>query len=51
MIMCLLIGTAVALHQDDNATPPTAADRHGSHVLPQAIPVAVTTPAPLPRGG
>jgi galactose oxidase len=48
-LMCALIGTAVVLHHTpENAA---AADPHAGHIMPRAVPVAVSTPAPLPRTG
>ncbi|MGX6602566.1 discoidin domain-containing protein [Micromonosporaceae bacterium Da 78-11] len=47
--MCLLVGTAVALHHRPAAAP--AADPHAGHLVPQTVPVAVTQAAPLPRTG
>ncbi len=51
-VLCLLVGAAVALHQSQPA-PPTAVavDPSAGHVMPRAIEVAVTQPAPLPRAG
>ena len=48
-VLCVLIGSAVALHErnDENSF----ADPHAAHVMPSAVPVAVTTAAPLPRTG
>src|SRR4051794_12658843 len=58
-VLCLLPGPAVVLHQNDTgsaadpATGITDADAHAGHILPdaEAVPVAVTTAAPLPRAG
>ena len=50
LIMCAFTGAAVILHQN-GAEPATAADPHAAHIMPRAVPVAVTTPAPLPRTG
>ncbi len=50
LIMCAFTGAAVVLHGDD-ADPAGARDPHAAHVMPRAVPVAVTTPAPLPRAG
>ena len=51
-VLCLLIGTAVALHRQASAPPPDPADSHAGHLLlPAFVPVAVTTAAPLPRTG
>ncbi|AEV83893.1 hypothetical protein ACWT_2548 [Actinoplanes sp. SE50] len=47
--LCLLLGTAVALHRSGRAAP--AADPHAGHILPTAVPVAVTTALPLPHTG
>ncbi|GAA3346326.1 hypothetical protein GCM10020358_56880 [Amorphoplanes nipponensis] len=48
LILCLGVGAAVVLHADGGDP---ARDPHAAHVLPRAVPVAVTTPAPLPRTG
>jgi galactose oxidase len=45
MIMCTLTGAAVVLHRGP------APDPHARHIMPLAVPAAVTTPAPLPRTG
>jgi len=55
-VLCLLTGTAVVLHQQagsDSArgAEPAAADPHAGHIVPDAVPAAVTTAAPLPRTG
>ncbi|MFI5893162.1 discoidin domain-containing protein [Actinoplanes sp. NPDC051513] len=56
-VLCVLTGTAVVLHQQQSgsAESPTtgAADPHTGHIMPEAeaVPVAVTTAAPLPRTG
>ncbi|MFC7276678.1 discoidin domain-containing protein [Paractinoplanes rhizophilus] len=57
-VLCVLTGTAVVLHQQQSGSaeaPPTgAADGpHAGHIRPEAeaVPVAVTTAAPLPRTG
>src|SRR5262245_41922636 len=56
-VLCLLTGTAVVLHQQsDNesangAGSQSVADEHAKHVMAKAVPVAVTTAAPLPRTG
>src|SRR5689334_182 len=56
-VLCVLTGTAVVLHQQQsgNAGAPitgaAAADPHAGHIMPEAVPVAVTTAAPLPRAG
>ena len=50
LIMCAFTGAAVIVHQN-GADPATAADPHAAHIMPRAVPVAVTTPAPLPRTG
>src|SRR4051812_12947389 len=49
LIMCLATGAAVVLRADPGV--PVAPDPHAGHVMPRAVPVAVTTPAPLPRTG
>jgi galactose oxidase len=46
IVLCILTGTAVILHQW-----PGSADPHAGHVMPTAIPAAVTIPVPLPRTG
>src|SRR5689334_4177394 len=57
-VLCLLTATAVVLHQQqsggaDALTPGAATDPHIGHIMPEAeaVPVAVTTGAPLPRSG
>ena len=50
LIMCVFTGAAVILHQN-GGEPAAAFDPHAAHIMPRAIPVAVTTPAPLPRTG
>src|SRR5690348_4870534 len=55
-VLCVLTGTAVVLHQQagsDSAkgAEPVTADPHAGHIMPEAVPVAVTTAAPLPRAG
>ncbi|WP_433372314.1 discoidin domain-containing protein [Actinoplanes sp. CA-142083] len=57
-VLCVLTGTAVVLHQQHSGSagaPATgaAADPHLGHIMPEAeaVPVAVTTAAPLPRSG
>jgi galactose oxidase len=51
-VLCLAAGTAVALHAETpGASRANAADEHAKHVMPRAVPVAVTTAAPLPRAG
>ncbi|WP_030440774.1 discoidin domain-containing protein [Actinoplanes subtropicus] len=55
-VLCVLTGTAVILHHqagNDSATAaePVTADPHAGHIMPEAVPVAVTTAAPLPRTG
>ena len=47
-MLCLLGGAAVVLHQTSVVK---STDAHGAHVMPSAVPVAVTTGAPLPRIG
>ena len=49
-LMGALTGAAVALHQPPG-TATTSSDPHAGHIIAKAIPAAVTTPAPLPRGG
>jgi galactose oxidase len=49
VLMCALIAAALAFHQ--KAPPAAAADPHAGHIMPSAIPAAVTTPAPLPHAG
>ena len=52
-VMSVLVGAAIVLHQqqtpDDVAA--SASDPHAGHIMPRAIPVAVTQAAPLPRTG
>jgi galactose oxidase len=50
-IMCLLVGSAVALHGRPSGPSAAPVDPHAGHVMPQAVPVAVTQAAPLPRTG
>ena len=50
LIMCLGTGAVVALRAG-TGEPAAARDPHAAHVMPRAVPVAVTTPAPLPRTG
>src|SRR4051812_24213989 len=47
VIMLVLTGSAVALHRE----PAPALGPHDGHIMPRAVPAAVTTPAPLPRTG
>ncbi|GAA4602481.1 hypothetical protein GCM10023107_60500 [Actinoplanes octamycinicus] len=49
--MCLFAGVAVAVHRPAPAAPPAPPDPHAGHIMPRAVPVAVTTPLPLPRTG
>src|SRR3954471_23583225 len=49
LIMCLATGAAVVLRAGPGE--PAAPDPHAGHIMPRAVPVAVTTPAPLPRTG
>ncbi|MGX6602567.1 discoidin domain-containing protein [Micromonosporaceae bacterium Da 78-11] len=49
--MCVLTGTAIVLHQGSASESAAAEDPHASHIMPRAIPVAVTQAAPLPRTG
>jgi galactose oxidase len=49
--MSLLVATAIALHQQSSGTAAAATDPHAGHILPKAIPVAVTQAAPLPTTG
>ncbi|WIM98990.1 discoidin domain-containing protein [Actinoplanes oblitus] len=51
LVMCLIAGIAVALHRPGPAGPPATPDPHAGHIMPRAVPVAVTTPLPLPRTG
>jgi galactose oxidase len=48
--MLIFTGAAVILHRGAEG-PAAAVDPHAGHIMPKAVPVAVTTPAPLPRGG
>lgn len=48
--MCAFTGAAVILHQN-GSDPAAAVDPHAAHIMPRAVPVAVVTPAPLPRTG
>ena len=50
LIMCLFTGAAVVLRADAGE-PAAAPDPHAAHVMPRAVPIAVTTAAPLPRTG
>src|SRR5262245_45838088 len=50
-VLFLMTGVAVALHHPSAGAPAAAADAHAKHVMPRAVPVAVTTAAPLPRTG
>ncbi|MCU7722172.1 discoidin domain-containing protein [Actinoplanes sp. KI2] len=55
-VLSLLTAAAVILHQQagsDSAkgVQPATADPHAGHIMPEAVPVAVTTAAPLPRTG
>ncbi len=51
-LLSLLTGTAIALHHPDAGADPTPVEGpHAGHILPGAVPVAVTTAAPLPRTG
>ncbi len=50
LIMCVFTGAAVVLRAD-TGDPAAARDPHAAHIMPRAVPVAVTTPAPLPRTG
>jgi galactose oxidase len=49
--MCVLVGSAVVLHERPSARSAAPVDPHAGHVMPQAVPVAVTQAAPLPRTG
>ncbi|MFF5295191.1 discoidin domain-containing protein [Paractinoplanes globisporus] len=54
--LCLLTGTAVVLHQQASTgsapkAEPATGTPHAGHIMPEAVPVAVTTAAPLPRTG
>jgi galactose oxidase len=49
LMMCVFTGAAVVLHRTDD--PVAARDPHAAHIMPRAVPVAVTAPAPLPRAG
>ncbi|WP_328473592.1 discoidin domain-containing protein [Actinoplanes sp. NBC_00393] len=49
LVLSLFIGVAVAVHEPTPDAP--AADPHAGHIMPKAVPVAVTTPMPLPRTG
>lgn len=44
--MCVFTGAAVVLQTEADGRDP-----HAAHIMPRAVPVAVTTPAPLPRTG
>src|SRR5690242_18974444 len=51
-VMCVLVGGAIALHGQQPGGPAAAtADPHAGHIMPKAIPVAVTQAAPLPVTG
>jgi galactose oxidase len=50
-VLCLLGGTAIVLHHTTVANSAAAGDPHAAHIMPSAVPVAVTTAAPLPRTG
>jgi galactose oxidase len=45
----VLVGSAYALHEQDPEI--ASADPHAAHVMPSAVPVAVTQAAPLPTRG
>jgi galactose oxidase len=47
LVMLLFTGAALVLHQVKG----NAVDPHAGHIMPKAIPAAVTTPAPLPQTG
>src|SRR4051812_7364244 len=54
--LSLLTAAAVILHQQADSDSakgiqPATADPHAGHIMPEAVPVAVTTAAPLPRTG
>src|SRR4051812_45880745 len=49
--MCVLVGSAIALHEQSPDATAAAADPHAGHVMPKAVPVAVTQAAPLPATG
>ena len=46
----MLVGAAIVLHRPE-ADPAAAVDPHAAHVMPSAVPVAVTRAAPLPTAG
>ena len=50
-VLLLLTGSAIVLHQQADTDPgsQSASDEHAKHVMPQAIPAAVSSPSPLPR--
>ncbi|MCU7727938.1 discoidin domain-containing protein [Actinoplanes sp. KI2] len=48
-VLCVLFGSAYALHEENAEI--SSADPHASHVMPSAVPVAVTQAAPLPTKG
>jgi galactose oxidase len=50
-VMCVLVGSAIALHEQSPDATAAAADPHAGHVMPKAVPVAVTQAAPLPATG
>jgi len=55
-VLCVLTATAVVLHQESGSgsakgAQPATTDPHAGHIMPEAVPVAVTTAAPLPRSG
>ncbi|WP_433295200.1 discoidin domain-containing protein [Actinoplanes sp. CA-030573] len=47
----MLAGTAIVLHQRSVPATDAADDPHAGHVMPSAVPVAVTQAAPLPTSG
>ncbi|MEV6599885.1 discoidin domain-containing protein [Actinoplanes sp. NPDC051346] len=48
LIMCACTGAVVIAHRSGE---PAASDPHAAHLMPRMVPVAVATPAPLPRTG
>src|SRR3954471_15992322 len=46
LLLSTVTGTAVMLHEQSDAA---TTDPHAAHVMPAAIPAAVTIPVPLPR--
>jgi galactose oxidase len=53
LVLCLLVGTAIVLHERSTtgATQAATDESHARHIMPETVPVAVAVPAPLPRNG